>query len=504
VLFHSTEFLLVFLPVVFIGWLALLISKRARLGLAWLTICSLVFYSYWNPPYFFLLTGSILFNYTLGGVVEQTAKYSQRCRRNFLAFGITANLCLLAYFKYANFFVDTINSLFSQGWTFEKVLLPLAISFFTFQQIAYLVDAYRNKVRGHSFWEYAFFVSFFPQLIAGPIVHHSEVLPQVQKIKTSLGEIVFNVLVGASIFSLGIFKKVVLADSCGELATPFFEASTEGLSFATSETWAGVLAYSFQIYFDFSGYSDMAIGLARIFGIRLPENFASPYRATNIIDFWRRWHITLSRFLKEYLYIPLGGNRRGVAVRYRNLLITMLLGGLWHGAGWTFVVWGGLHGVYLICNHWWDFMSSKINSRFPITCISAALGWALTMFAVLIAWVFFRSDSISTALQILQNMLPGTANEVESAARLGNFFTGYLLWPWLLTLTGISLLLPTTQEYFRNYQPVLEHCEKKRPLLFFVSWRPNLIHGIIVGLCWFMVIRKFSNLSPTEFLYFNF
>ena len=293
--------------------------------MTWLVLASLFFYGWWNPAYLLLIIGSMLFNYYTG------VQLSYRQNRLFLGIAIALNLALLGYFKYANFFVENISDLAGLGWNIEHIVLPLAISFFTFQQIAYLVDAYRRETSEYNFLHYALFVSFFPQLISGPIVHHKEMLPQF--IRETARFIEYRHLaIGISVFILGLFKKVVVADSLAPYSIEAFNAVAAGEMLTFFEAWKGALAYTFQLYFDFSGYSDMAIGLAMLFGIRLPLNFDSPYKANSVIEFWQRWHITLSRFLRDYLYIPLGGNRKGQKRRYLNLMITMLLGGLWHGA----------------------------------------------------------------------------------------------------------------------------------------------------------------------------
>jgi D-alanyl-lipoteichoic acid acyltransferase DltB (MBOAT superfamily) len=510
-LFHSKEFLFYFLPAVFLGWLALQLCRSTKAALVWLTISSLVFYAYWNPPYVTLLISSILANFYLGKFVDPQSGKSQQTRFFVLSIGIVGNLFLLGYFKYFNFFVSTINNVFQAGWNFEKVILPLAVSFFTFQQIAYLVDSYRGQTSEHSFLKYSFFVSFFPQLIAGPIIHHSEVIPQLER-KISIRLIPENLLVGISIFVVGLFKKVVIADSCGELASPLFEQAGADSYFGKPEAWTGVLAYTFQIYFDFSGYSDMAIGLSRLFGIQLPENFRAPYRATSIVEFWRRWHITLSRFLRDYLYIPLGGNRRGVFMRYRNLFVTMLLGGLWHGAGWTFLVWGGLHGLFLIVNTLWkSFRVHFSKLKLPVPeFLGVALGWILTMSCVIFAWIFFRAESFSSALEILKVMFYGPTKDIWASdvatkglgAVFGEFAASYFKWPWLIFVFILTILLPTTQCYFRNFKPVIGEMNCRSPE--WLCWRPCLIHGTIIGLMIFAIMRKYYTLAPTEFLYFNF
>ena len=332
-LFNSHIFIFFFLPITLLVFHQIGRRGKHRLAISWLVAASFFFYGWWNPPYLGLILISILFNYVLG------VSLSRIPRKTLLIVGISGNLALLGYFKYANFFTDTLNALTDANIALQQIVLPIAISFFTFQQITYLVDAYRGETQEYNFLHYCLFVTFFPQLIAGPIVHHKEMLPQfaeksLYKIKAD------NLAVGVTIFIIGLFKKVILADGIAVYATPMFDAAEWYDSLTFFEAWCGALAYSLQLYCDFSGYSDMAIGIARMFGVKLPINFYCPYKAHNIIEFWRRRHITLSRFLRDYLYFPIGGNRRGVSRRYVNVMITMLLGGLWHGAGWTFVVWG--------------------------------------------------------------------------------------------------------------------------------------------------------------------
>jgi len=343
-LFNSFEFLFGFLPLSLICYFSIARLGAPRWANGALVGLSLIFYGYWeyvSPTgqrepqrmlgYVALLCASVAGNFFLG----RNLQLRPRCW--LLALGIISNLLVLAYFKYTAFGLRTLNAVFNTNFAVAEIILPLAISFYTFTQIAFIVDAYRGLAAEMSFARYALFVTFFPHLIAGPIVHHAEIMPQFAGPGAKRWHFA---KVGAALcwLSLGLFKKVGIADSCAPLANRVF-----GLSGTATmiETWAGVLAYGMQLYFDFSGYSDIAIGLSLLFNVRLPDNFDAPYRATNIIDFWRRWHITLSRFLRDYLYIPLGGNRRGPVRRYANLLVTMLLGGIWHGAGWNFLAWGG-------------------------------------------------------------------------------------------------------------------------------------------------------------------
>lgn len=345
-LFNSHVFLFVFLPVTWILFRLACSYRLTDVAIAVLTVASLAFYSYWNPPFVFLILFSILFNYAWGRIIERNLA-KKRGGKSWLYVGILVNLAMIGYFKYANFFMSNVALIVGWEWTTKDIFLPLGISFFTFQQIAYLIDCSKGLAKGHEFLHYTLFVTFFPQLIAGPIVRYDEIMPAFSKLRT-FAMSYRNLAMGITLLALGLFKKLVIADTLSPWAAAVFDSSDIVTFF---DAWAGALCYTFQIYFDFSGYSDMALGLGRMFNIELPINFDSPYKATSVIDFWRRWHISLSTFLRDYLYIPLGGSRKGVARRYGNLVTTMLLGGLWHGASWNFVLWGGLHGLYLSINH---------------------------------------------------------------------------------------------------------------------------------------------------------
>ncbi|MHA7872917.1 MAG: MBOAT family O-acyltransferase, partial [Hyphococcus sp.] len=387
-LFSSLAFILGFLPLTLA---AVWIAKRVggvRAALVVLLVASLVFYAWQTPLYILLIGASIAVNYTLGNRIVATGS------RLWVTLGVVFNLCLLGWFKYAGLFSTTISDLSRVDITIDGVVLPLAISFFTFQQIAFLADCLHAQARRYRFVDYALFVAFFPQLIAGPIVHHADLTPQFSGPRFVRFR-ADDIAAGLFLFSIGLSKKVLIADGLAPIADGVFDAAADGYGVLTSEAWLGALAYSFQIYFDFSGYTDMALGLALLFGVQLPQNFNSPYKARNIADFWRRWHITLSTFLRDYLYFPLGGNRKGPLYRYRNLFIVMLLGGLWHGAAWTFVVWGGLHGAYLCVNHTWDrFMKGRV-------IFGSAGAMAITFLATLLAWVFFRAETFDAAFAIL-------------------------------------------------------------------------------------------------------
>ena len=391
-LFNSYEFIFLLLPITFFIYFYLLSKRLATGAKAFLVFASLFFYSWWNITYLPLILSSMLFNYVIGNSLNENFQKVKISKKTLLTFGIVSNIALLGYYKYSDFFLENINFALGSSIPLLHLALPLAISFFTFQQIAYLVDSYRGETKEYDFLNYALFVSFFPQLIAGPIVHHKEMMPQFAS-RWNLAKNYKNIASGLFIFSVGLFKKVVIADSFAEIADKGFGA-LHILSF--QEAWATSLSYTFQLYFDFSGYTDMAIGAALLFNIKLPINFNSPYKALSIQDFWRRWHITLSRFLKDYIYIPLGGNRKGEFRTYGNLLITFLLGGIWHGAGWTFVFWGFLHGAALVVNH----IYKSIGFGMP-----KVLAWFITFNFVNIAWVFFRATTWDDAIKILTSML---------------------------------------------------------------------------------------------------
>ncbi len=367
-LFNSYLFIFVFLPVTFAGffWIA---RSSHRLAALWLAAASVYFYGYWNPKFVTLLLASIIFNYGMGYAIGHVRVGSGNRAKLLLIIAIAANLILLGIFKYTNFFIKTINDAAGTGISLLDIVLPLGISFFTFTQITFLVDVYRGIAREYLFVHYLLFVTYFPHLIAGPIIHHQQMMPQFENAATYRINSE-DIAIGVSMFAIGLAKKVLLADNFADCSTKVFTAASRGDELQFVEAWSGALSYTLQLYFDFSGYCDMAIGLSKMFGIDLPLNFNSPYKAPNIIEFWRRWHMTLSQFLRDYLYIPLGGNRKGVGRRYANLMLTMLLGGLWHGASWTFVIWGALHGAFLMINHGWLAAKERCSidaSRFPST-----------------------------------------------------------------------------------------------------------------------------------------
>ena len=497
-LFNSIEFIFVFLPVVLLVFYMIGSYGNHRIAISWLVGASLFFYGWWNPAYLGLILASILFNYAMGAAL--VSRNDRPHAPYLLALGVACNLAILAYYKYANFFVDNLNMLSGSSYHLETIILPLAISFFTFQQITFLVDASRGETREYNFLHYSLFVTFFPQLIAGPIVHHREMLPQFAK--DSIYRVnQSNLAIGIAIFLLGLFKKVVLADGVAAYATPVFAAAESGEIITFFEAWAGALAYTFQLYFDFSGYSDMAIGIARMFNIRLPVNFNSPYKAVNIIEFWRRWHMTLSRFLRDYLYFPLGGNRKGQPRRYVNLMVTMLLGGLWHGAGWTFVAWGFMHGLFLVINHAWHGLRRLFGSEpGSLGLPGRGVAWLVTFLSVVVSWVMFRAESFESATVILQGMagmngfvlpaqiaaiIPGLGRLVETVGSMpllgGGTIMGVFEMAGMFLLMFIIVAMPASHEM-----------------------KPRLQLLALAGSFYFTLQAVLFSRAPSEFLYFQF
>jgi alginate O-acetyltransferase complex protein AlgI len=477
-LFNSYPFIFLFLPVVLLGYFAL--GRVGNLApVIWLALGSLAFYSVSNWQFVGLLLASIAFNYAVGWLLI-SKRLHPGPRFAVLTAGVAGDLLVLAWFKYAGFIAANLNAVFSTGLTVD-VLLPVGISFYTFTQIAFLVDAYRGKVGRYALPHYALFVSYFPHLIAGPILHHQDMIPQFERAESKRPD-AHLILCGLIIFAIGLFKKTCLADGIQPLVAVAFGPNPPSFD----QAWIGALAYTFQLYFDFSGYSDMAIGISLMFGIFLPLNFDSPYKARNIIDFWRRWHMTLSQFLRDYLYIPLGGNRRGPMLRYVNLMTTMALGGLWHGAAWTFVAWGTLHGVYLCINHAWNNFGPAAPPRLARLADLAA--FIVTFAAVVVAWVFFRADSIATALSILSKMAS------PSQIVFGRAEIAYAL--FIAVYAGIAWLAPNTQA-------IMGYDHKKRTVgegLAAGQLRPAFLYaGAAVLAFGILGIQQHS-----EFIYFRF
>jgi len=532
-LFNSLEFIFIFLPLVWFGFTRLARFSNTA-AIVWLSLASFVFYGTWDWRYTCLLGASMLINFWIGFLILRAGK----SRAGFwCAVGVVVNLGCLAVFKYADFIVGNFNLVAATVLPLPGLTLPPGISFFTFTQIAFLVDARRGVVTGkYDLASYSLFVNWFPHLIAGPVLHHAKMIPQFRHLAGNVTNH-DNLASGLTLFAIGMAKKLLLADNLALLASPVFDSAANGMEPSFYAAWCGAVAYSFQIYFDFSGYSDMAVGLSRLFNVELPINFASPYKATSIIDFWRRWHISLSSFLRDYLYIPLGGNRKGPLRRYINLMITMLLGGLWHGASWGFVLWGGLHGLYLMVNHFWQqrpLFTWKISTCRRRVWIEAAISLALVAMAVAVyaklwwlalllilsgflwrnvvahpdnsvaawsgqvlrigltfavvtlSWVFFRSTSLAGAVEMLQGMFGAnglTTNGLIDFSKMGVadnvsaqktlFYSALIIW-----------LAPDSNQLTLRLR---------------AAGTPGAVFGGILLLTCLMRIGK-----PSEFLYFQF
>ena len=479
-LFNSYIFIFVFLPISFFVYFYLNKKRLTQASKAFLVFSSLFFYSWWNIVYLTLILFSMLFNFSIGSSFKKNKN-----QKYLLIFAILANILLLGYFKYSDFFIKNINFVFDSSIDLLNLALPLAISFFTFQQIAYLVDSYKGETKEYDFLNYAIFVSFFPQLIAGPIVHHKEMMPQFSSKKAKIINFQ-NVALGIFIFCIGLFKKVVIADTFAIWANNGFDI-VNSLNFVAA--WATSLSYTFQLYFDFSGYTDMAIGAALFFNIKLPINFNSPYKSLDIQDFWRRWHITLSRFLRDYIYIPLGGNKKGNYKTYSNLMVTFLIGGLWHGAGWTFIFWGFLHGCALIIHRIWHNLGFKLNK---------ILAWFITFNFINITWIFFRAKEWEDAVKVLKGMFAFTTIVLpEKYIDSLNFLNQYFTFGEVLkdingenkTITYLILAM------------ILVLCFKNSMQLR-DNFKTNIFY-LTLTICIFVIsIGELSGFS--EFLYFNF
>ncbi len=478
VLFNSYEFLFVFLPVTLAVFFMLGAKGHTRTAGAWLAVASLAFYGYWNPFHVPLILASIGINYLLGERITTTRS------RVLLWAGVVGNLTLLGVCKYGGFAMENVNALLGTTWPVPKQVLPLGVSFFTFTQIAFLVDAFRGGAEHYNGVRYGLFVLFFPHLIAGPIVHHHQLIPQLGR-KEIFRFQPTSFATGLTLFTLGLAKKVIFADTLAGFVRPVFGAAAGGEVPGLVDAWIGSLGYTLQLYFDFSGYSDMALGLARMFNVKFPANFNSPYKATSIIDFWRRWHITLSAFLRDYLYIPLGGSRCGKGRHYFNLFLTMLLGGIWHGAGWTFVFWGAWHGALLCVNHLWRTLRGKS----PAT-VSGRLGaGALTFACVVVGWVFFRAANFASALNMLRGLVGSFSPRDVSES------THALL--WIFALLPVVWFAPNSQELLASHEPALHDVPTSR-----WSWKPSMRWAVFIALVFAVSVLHLSQIS--EFIYFQF
>ena len=490
-LFNSYEFIFAFLPISFFVYFYLNSKKLTTAAKAWLVFTSLFFYSWWNITYLPLILISILFNYTITNTMIEYDKSRRKyfSKKSLLQVGLLFNIGLLVYFKYMDFFISNTNTISGSDIELLHLALPLAISFFTLQQIAFLIDSYEGLVKEKNFLDYTIFVTFFPQLIAGPIVHHKEMMPQFANVRNKVKNYK-NIAIGLFIFSIGLFKKVVIADTFAVWATQGFDVATTLNLF---EAWATSLSYTFQLYFDFSGYTDMAIGAALLFNIKLPINFNSPYKATGMIDFWQRWHITLSNFITTYIYTPIvrSFDRLTFHKAMFATVITFLIAGLWHGASWMFIIFGGLHGLGLIINHYWKKRKIKLN---------VVLAWFITFNFVNITFVFFRAKEWDDAVKVLGSMfsldnivLPNfLASKLASLSKYGIEFgalatnlsaAGKDLIIWLLI--GFILIL-----VFKNSMDKLK------------LFKPSAINSFVFIMAFTISLYKLSGYS--EFLYFRF
>jgi D-alanyl-lipoteichoic acid acyltransferase DltB (MBOAT superfamily) len=498
-LFSSWQFLLLFLPVTFFVYFWLNRQRLMTAGKTWLVLASLVFYAQWNSSYLPLILTSILLNFAIGtglaqghpkGAGRKNSRHHEINRRVVLTTGIVANLLLLGYYKYTDFLLHNLNQVLGFAYSPPQIVLPLAISFFTFTQIAYLVDSYRGETAEYDLLNYSLFVTFFPHLIAGPIVHHGDIMPQFAS-RWTLAMRYPNIQRGLFIFSIGIFKKVVIADTFANWANAGFDG---GQTLNFYEAWATSLAYTFQLYFDFSGYCDMAIGVSLLFNVWLPINFNSPYKALDIQDFWRRWHITLSNFLRDYLYIPLGGNRVSPPRLYANLLATFVLGGLWHGATWMFVIWGALHGGALVAHRLWQKLLAPMP-RLP--------AWLITFIFVNFAWVFFRAKTLDDAQRVISGMLDFRSainHPIESIPTAGLAWGGRLSDTLLRALpSGLVPHAPTYLAIIIAFVILFQRNSMELSLGYLSNTK--LLSGAVM-----FCISMYVTLAATSivFLYFNF
>jgi alginate O-acetyltransferase complex protein AlgI len=485
-LFNSHIFLFLFLPLTLAGFFLLGKMGAWRTGLAWLAILSVGFYAWWNPWDVPLVLGSIVGNFLVGRQLSGTSPH----RRRWLVGGVVANLLVLGWYKYAGFVARTLNEIPGVQLPVLQAALPLGVSFFTFTQIAYLVDHWRGRAGVYGGLRYGLFVLFFPHLIAGPIVHHHQLIPQLRRREIFRFD-AEAFAVGMVLFVIGLGKKTILADNVAIFVRPVFAAAASGETPGFAAAWGAALTYTLQLYFDFSGYSDMALGLARMFNVRFPVNFNSPYQAANIADFWRRWHMTLSAFLRDYLYIPLGGNRGGRARTLRNLFLTMLLGGLWHGAGWTFVVWGAFHGACLVAYHVWGQGRGSVSGGSAWKRFTAR---AATFLAVVVGWVLFRAESLPVAGRMLHGMA-----QPFVAAGDGFPLRGAV---WIAVLLAVVWWAPNSQQILARFDPALNPV----PLLSGgrgrLAWQPNAAWAAATAGVFVLAVLHLSRIS--EFIYFQF
>jgi len=540
-LFNSYEFIFVFFPATLLGFF--LLGRRSRvLALRWLIAASLFFYTWWRPINVLLIAPSILVNFALARAIQKaSAREAPRLARSLLIVGIAFNVAFLGYFKYVNFLVGAVDDVFGTNYVIAKVILPLGISFITFQKIAFLVDVSSRRVESFTLQDYCLFVLFFPQLIAGPIVHYREVMPQFQRANCSFDQ--NNVAIGLTLFAFGLCKKAFLADGISPLVGTIFGQAAAGEAVSLFSAWLAVVGFTLQLYFDFSGYTDMAIGIARCFGIRLPANFNSPLRSSSIIEFWLRWHITLTRFLTAYIYNPLtlwltrrrlakglkgiGGNNTTLggflAVLAFPTLVTMSISGLWHGAGYTFIVWGLLHGAYLTINHWWHWVARGFRKNSAAyQRVMRPAGFVLTFAAVAVGMAYFRAPNMATAGNLLRGLfgLHGVSLPTSIIHKLGHVGlwlhqagvsegpaddTFRIMARWVAGLSLLAFFSPNTMQLLSRFEPALgfdtgaPDRAGSRPLL---SWQASAAWAVLVGGATVLGVLHLGGVS--EFLYWQF
>lgn len=542
-LFNSYQFVFCFLPIALAGFAWFGSLGKPKACLVWLAAASVAFYAWWNPVNLLIIAPSVLANYILARALLRWGDDRPGWAQAALVLGILGNLAFLSYFKYKNFFLEISNDALGTDFVFTQIVLPLGISFITFQKIAFLVDVYTGRVRAFTFQSYSLFVFFFPQLIAGPIVHYREMMPQFDK---STGRVSGqDIAVGLGLFSLGLFKKVILADGIAVHVSPIYATAASGQPVTLLYAWLATVGFTLQVYFDFSGYSEMALGAARLFGIRLPMNFNSPLRATSIIDFWGRWHVTLVRFLTDYVFNPmafaitrarlskrksvLAGHGSSVGAFFWVLIVptmvTMLLSGLWHGAGYGYIVWGLLHGSYLVINHTWNTYRPQAWSACAMySRVMAPVGLVLTFVGVVLAMAFFRAPTIGGGMNMAAGMFG--FNGVSLPMAIGNQLAPWLPsfvaleWTsgkgfvqgviWTVLLLAVAWCLPNTLEIFSRYAPALGFTgqggtaalRKLRRLGLSLQWEPSVRWATAVA--FFAAIGIIALGQPTEFLYWQF
>jgi alginate O-acetyltransferase complex protein AlgI len=542
-LFNSYLFIFGFLPATLAGFF-LLGTRSRNWALAWLILASLVFYAWWRPFNVLIIAPAVIVNYATARLLQRLKADNARAlmARSVLLLGIAFNIAFLGYFKYANFAGTVVNDLTGSNFVLTQVILPLGISFITFQKIAFLIDVHAGRIESFTLRDFCLFVLFFPQLIAGPIVHYREVMPQFQRLACRFDKL--DVSVGLTLFVVGLFKKVVLADGIAAHVTPIYEAAAAGSVVSLFPAWIAAIGFTLQIYFDFSGYTDMALGLARFIGVRLPANFNSPLKASNIVDFWLRWHLTLTRFLTAYLFNPLvlwltrrrlarglpglGGRNTNWSAFFQLLvgptILTMLVSGVWHGAGYLFILWGLLHGIYLSINHGWRLVGPRLwSSKESYTRFMRPVGFLLTFVAVAASMVLFRSSTGAAAGDLLRGMvglngislpqrlldhlgpLAGVLQHFVSPTGAGTGRELYMATAWVVALLLVALTLPNSMQFTSRYEPAIGVKALPASKDWFdraFAWSPSLSWAFIMsGLA---VTGILSMGGKSEFLYWQF